>query len=94
MAYAINFTGSNLTLKAPPGRDDVEDLHVMRNRAGVISCWQLEPEEIEEVQRTGKIYLEILGPTMAPAFVGAESVMRAFTADYGILPEQPTEAQP
>ena len=91
MAYAVNFVGSNVTLKAPEGRDDVSDLHVMRNRASVISCWELEPDELEEIQRTGKLYLSIMGPTMAPAFVGTESVMRSFTADYGILPEQPSE---
>lgn len=93
MAYAVNFVGSNVTLLAPPGRDDVEDLHVMRNRGMVVSCWQLEPEEVDEVLRTGRIFLSVMGATMAPAFIGSGEVMRNFTADYGALPRQPTETE-
>lgn len=88
MAYAVNFTGANLVLKAPPGRDDVNDLHVMRNRRMVVSCWQLEPEELEQVMRTGRIYLSVLGPTQPPAFIGGEDIMRSFTADFGVMPKQ------
>ena len=88
MAYAVNFIGSNLTLLAPPGREDVSDLHVFRNRNMVVSCWQLEPAEIKQIVKTGKVYLSILGPTMAPAYLGAEDDMRAFTFDYGPLPKQ------
>ncbi len=88
MAYGVNFTGSNVTLKAPHGRDDVSDLHIFRNRGMVVSCWELEPEEIAEVAKTGRIFLSVMGPTMAPSFVGTESVMRSFTADFGVLPKQ------
>lgn len=32
----------------------------------LISCWQLSPEELEEVKRTGKIFLSITGAGMPP----------------------------
>ncbi len=88
MAYGVDFTGSNVTLAAPPGRDDVSALHVFRNRGMVVSCWELEPAELEEVAQTGRIFLSIMGQTMAPSFIGTESIMREFTADFGILPRQ------
>lgn len=94
MAYAVDFEGSNIVLRAPEGRDDVSDLHVMRNRGMVVSCWELEPQEVEEIIRTGRIFLSIMGPTMAPAFVGTGEVMRDFTAEYGVLPRQPDPTQP
>lgn len=32
----------------------------------IVSCWQLTPEELEEVQRTGIIWVNTLGHTLAP----------------------------
>lgn len=35
----------------------------------VISCWKLTTEELAEIQRTGRVWLMIWGPTMPPAAV-------------------------
>lgn len=35
----------------------------------IISCWKLSPEELEEVQRTGVVWVSILGKTLAPFIV-------------------------
>lgn len=86
MAYAIDFLGSNFTFTAPPGRDDVADLHTFRQHDGPcnVSCWQLTPEELEEVNRTGCVFLSVMsGRSFAPAFVGSESVVRSVVVDYG-----------
>lgn len=32
----------------------------------IVSCWQLSPEELEEVQRTGIVWVNTLGQTLAP----------------------------
>jgi hypothetical protein len=88
MANPINFLGANLVLKPPPGRDDVSDLYVMRNRGQVISCWQLEHSERIQIAETGRIFLSLMGQTMPPAFIATEDIMRSFTADLGILPRQ------
>lgn len=89
MAQPVNFKGANVVLKAPPGQEETcGDLHVFRNRSSVVSCWQLDPAELEEVARTGRIYLAIRGPTQPPAYVATESEMRAMTAEYGLMPKQ------
>ena len=93
MAMAINFDGANVVLKAPPGQEETcNDLHVFRNRRMVVSCWQLDPAELEEIARTGRIYLSVAGPTHPPLYIATESEMRAFTAEYGVMPKQTSEA--
>lgn len=91
MAQPTDFEGANLSLGAPRGRDDVAELRVMKNRQSVVSCWELSPEELAEVMRTGKVYLAVMGENMAPAYVASETEMRLFTADFGMLPKQPTD---
>lgn len=86
MADAINFPGSNFTFTAPPDSDDVRDLHTFRQPEGPcnVSCWQLRPEELDEVNRTGCVFLSVMsGLHFYPAFVGAESVVRSVVVDYG-----------
>ncbi|ALC13799.1 hypothetical protein [Sphingopyxis sp. 113P3] len=86
MADAIKFPGSNFTFTAPPERDDVRDLHTFRQPGGPcnVSCWQLRPEELDEVNRTGRVFLSVMsGLQFYPAFVGAESVVRSVVVDYG-----------
>ncbi len=34
-----------------------------------VSCWQMQPHEIEDIIKTGKVYLHIWGG-MPPAFIG------------------------
>lgn len=53
------------------GEDNVIDLPVTRINfqdgiIGVESCWHLSPEELEEVKRTGNIYLVVLAHTHPP----------------------------
>lgn len=93
MAYAISIRGGNCTLGAPPGADNVSSLEVFRNRVQVISRWQLSPEEIEEVIRTGCVYLSVFGHTTFPVFLGSETEVRAMSADYGVLPRQDSQQE-
>ena len=86
MADAIDFPGSNFTFKAPEGRDDIGDLHTFRQRNGPcnVSCWRLRPEELDEINRTGCVFLSVLsGGTFFPSFVGSESTVRSVVVDYG-----------
>lgn len=86
MADAINFPGSNFTFTAPTDREDVGDLHTFRQHDGPsnVSCWQLRPDELDEVVRTGCVFLSVMsGMQFYPAFVGAESVVRSVVVDYG-----------
>ena len=40
---------------------------------GVESCWELTPDEIKQVQETGKIYLYIQGNVVPPVLLTTES---------------------
>ena len=74
MADPVSFDGSNTVLVAPPDMDNCEDLPVLRLQyaegRALISCWKLTREELEEIARTGQVWLVIWGDTMAPAYVG------------------------
>lgn len=84
MGRPADFPGSNFTFLAPPGRDDVCDLHVFRRGPANVSAWQLSPEELEEVNRTGKVFLSILsGDIFFPVAVGSEESIRLMVADFG-----------
>lgn len=71
MARGIDFDGSNITLVAPSGMEDaVTSLPVHYDDGLVVSCWRLSADELAEIQRTGVVWLSIIGNTMPPAFVG------------------------
>lgn len=56
-----------------------QDLPVTRyinadnNEEGVESCWELTPDEIKQIQETGKVYLYIQGNTIPPVLLTTES---------------------
>lgn len=80
-----SFDGADTVLGPPlgcpeamPGVDEggVVSLSVQRLRAAdgscsVVSCWRPSAEEMEEVQRTGRIWMEVLGESMAPVRLSA-----------------------
>lgn len=67
-----SFDEANTVLNPPPSMspDECEPLNVWRGPTQdgpvVISCWKLTEEELEEVQRTGRIWLWVFGETMPP----------------------------
>jgi hypothetical protein len=84
MARAVDFEGSNKTLNAPKGVENVEQLHTFTNGRCSVSCWELDADELAEIARTGRVYLSVIsGETQPPVFVSSESGMRAFVIDYG-----------
>lgn len=42
---------------------------------GVEACFELEPGELEEIKRTGKVYLDILGDEVPPVRIAAASAL-------------------
>jgi len=85
MAEAIQFSGANMLLRAPAAmRESVNDLWAFTNGKCSVSCWQLSPDEIEEVARTGKIFLSVFsGSSQPPVVLGSEESVRAVVADSG-----------
>ena len=47
-----------------------------------ISCWKLSPEELEEVTRTGRIYLHVFGHHPAVYVGGKEPFMQPGDASF------------
>jgi hypothetical protein len=43
------------------------------NEEGVESCWELTPDEIKQIQETGKVYLYIQGNVVPPVLLTTES---------------------
>lgn len=78
MATGVDFNGSNTVLGAPTPEDaaagTVNGLPVLRYRdldgqANCLSCWRLTAEELEEVRRTGVVWLNSWGVTHAPLWI-------------------------
>ncbi len=67
------FEGETDYLGAPPGvsPEECEPLSIMRGDMNgtpvVISCWKMTREELDEVNKTGRVWLMVWGVTMPPA---------------------------
>lgn len=74
---------TNSVLKAPEGQEDsVIDLPITRlcfedGTHAVESCWQLSKKELEEVQKTGKIYFTCMGDTHPPVLLSSKSQLES-----------------
>jgi hypothetical protein len=75
-----SFPESNLVLAKPPGmtHEECEALSVFQGQSAdgtpvVISCWKLTREEVDDLQRTGRVWLWIIGNTMPPAVLDIRS---------------------
>lgn len=73
---AAAFDGENTVLHPAPGSDldRVQPLSVQLGRTAdglpaVLSCWRLTREELDEVNRTGRVWLLVMGRSMPPASV-------------------------
>jgi hypothetical protein len=72
----IPFTQANDILGAPKGMEkEVYGLPIYRHpdEPWIISCWELTPEELAEVQRTGVVYLHVWSNTTFPVSIEAMS---------------------
>lgn len=75
-----SFDESNVVLDKPDNMsyEECSPASVFRgkNESGqpvVISCWKPTREELEEIQRTGRVWLTVLDFTMPPAYVSGVS---------------------
>jgi hypothetical protein len=73
MAKPVGFDQANTVLGPPPGRaDEIDPLFIYRYNGQCVSCWRLSPEELEEVKRTGCIFVNVLsGETQPPILIWA-----------------------
>lgn len=85
LADAIDFAGTNIVMRAPPGREEtVNDVRAFRNAMCCVTCWQLSDAELAEIARTRRVYLSVfMGGGRPPVYAGGEDEVRAITVDYG-----------
>jgi hypothetical protein len=64
-----SFDESNGVLGKPDNMTDEEcsPLSVYRDGTYVVSCWKLRKDELEQINKTGRVWLLINGVTMPPA---------------------------
>lgn len=65
------FNEENATLDAPPGMENCDPLPVYCGRCTnghpmIVSCWKFTEDEIEEIKRTGRLWLVVHGSVMVP----------------------------
>jgi len=93
MGQPIAFEGSNVGMRAPEGAENVQDMQVYRTRHSCVSCWTFSPEELAEINQTGRVFLSVLaGGQQPPVYVGSESTCREVMVDFG--PVWPTAPRP
>jgi len=75
----VKFPEQNLVYGKPEGMTDDEcsPLPVFKGKVGgfpgIVSCWKLSEEELEEIQRTGVIWLNIVSYSHPPVELMAKS---------------------
>jgi len=86
VARPVDFKGSNIVLRPPAGSESsMQTLPIFRNGSCCVSCWELSSDEIEEITRTGRVYLSVFsGATQPPVYVGSETRVRDMVADTGV----------
>ena len=73
------FQEANTVLNPPYGvdLDDCEAINVFQGRSQdgiqvVISCWKITQKELEELKKTGRVWLWVWGRPMPPVALGTD----------------------
>jgi tartrate dehydratase beta subunit/fumarate hydratase class I family protein len=76
----INFNESNIVYNKPENMtdEDCSTLHAFRGHDQselpvIITKWQLSKEDLEEIQKTGCVYLTVVGQVLPPVSVYTEN---------------------
>lgn len=77
-----SFDEANIALSPPKGvkEDEVSSLSVWRGKIGdwdgYVSCWKVTEEELEEIRKTGRVWLLVYSNGMPPVCVTGLSPFR------------------
>lgn len=87
MAVPVGFQGADFLYTAPKGDEDrCGDLPSYRYDGGVISCWRLDEEELNEIARTGVVWLKIASHTLPPMTLSGTALL--------LIDGEPSKAEP
>lgn len=77
-----NFDGTNATMGPPNGMTDDQCGTIFAQMTTLnliggpmpctITCWKPSRAELDEIERTGRVWLTVLGHGMPPVILGAE----------------------
>jgi hypothetical protein len=86
MAKSVKFDGANKYYGPPDGKEDaVLGAWAHTNGVTVTLCWEMTPEELTEIARTGKVWVShFTGGHLFPHYIGTEDGVRDVNADYGL----------
>lgn len=80
MSKPVEWDGSNKVLTPPKGTTEEH----FTNDVVCVSKWELSREAIEEVLKTGCLFVSVIsGSTQPPIFIGSHDEVRALAVDYG-----------
>lgn len=66
---AIKFETANIEYRAPDSmRDTCQTLYVQKGEGKIVSCWELDDDELAEVNQTRRIYLTVEGDVQPPIY--------------------------
>jgi len=88
----IKFKEQNQQLGPPPGVSEKEcsPLPVFTDGRQCISCWELSKDDIEKINKTGRIWLSVQsGLTQPPVWFSTEETVFIDQPDIPILPINP-----
>ncbi len=71
--YPASFEESNLTLNKPPQltHDQCQTIAAFKGKMQdglpiIVTCWKFDQKELEEIQKTGRIWIIAVGETTQP----------------------------
>jgi len=88
----VKFKEQNQQLGPPPGmsEEECQPLPVFTDGKQCISCWELSKEDIEKVNKTGRIWLSVMsGLTQPPVWLSTEETVFVDQPDIVNLPNLP-----
>lgn len=95
MATPVGFEGADHVYAAPPGEEHrVQDLAVSLFDDHTVSCWRLTDEELAEVNRTGVVWLKIMGHGIYPVYISGEALVVFADGEGGTRPAKAEPAMP
>lgn len=88
MIGPVDFEGSNFKWLGPPGQNCV-DLPAFRHEGGTIFCIRFSPEELEEISKTGCVWVSMTQQTMPMILMSAEPLVSVPDGKGGMRPSKP-----
>ena len=87
MGVPVQFKGCNTMLGPPVGFDEtsVRSMSTFSNGVHSVSCWAFTAKEVEEINRTGHVFVSVFsGKSQPPIYIGTEEDTRNLIADSGV----------